>query len=55
MQVTKEKKKNLLCTLLDFLNHDDIGLYIIVWREVSRSWFWRGCFFKFKEGGDVLK
>lgn len=37
-------RRNNLYTLLHILNHADITLYIIVWREMSKSWIWRHCF-----------
>ena len=45
MQTNNEKTEDsLLYTLLHLINHDNIRLYITVWKEMSESCFWRGCF-----------
>lgn len=55
MQTSNYMQTSNKSTLLHLLNHDNIRLYIIVWREMSKSWFWRGCFLSLRRGCFEMK
>lgn len=58
LRITRElltRRNDLFYTILQLLNHDTIRLYIIVWRETSKSRVWRGCFLRLRRGCFEIK